>query len=78
MKLLKTPISQVSEEGKRSKKTLEERDRVEQQLQDLTKDKISLEKKLSQINVKLKKVSAELKEEREVTILINITFFCTG
>ncbi|PIK35652.1 putative BRCA1-associated protein-like [Apostichopus japonicus] len=58
-------LVRVSEEGKRSKKTLEERDRVEQQLQDLTKDKISLEKKLSQINVKLKKVSAELKEERE-------------
>lgn len=59
-------LVRVSEEETRSKKTLEERDRVEQQLQLLIKEKGLIEKRFASVNTKLKKITSELKEEREI------------
>ena len=56
----------MSEVEARSRKTVEERDKMEQCLQTALKEKSGLERKCSQLGGRLSKVAADLKEEKEV------------
>ncbi|XP_038059947.1 BRCA1-associated protein-like [Patiria miniata] len=59
-------LNRMSEVEARSRKTVEERDKMEQCLQTAVKEKAGLERKCSQLNSRLNKISAELKEEKEM------------
>ena len=56
----------MSEVEAGSRKTVEERDKMEQCLQTALKEKAVLERKCTQLNGRLNKISADLKEEKEV------------
>ncbi|XP_033627537.1 BRCA1-associated protein-like [Asterias rubens] len=59
-------LNRMSEVEARSRKTVEERDKMEQCLQTALKEKSGLERKCSQLGGRLSKVAADLKEEKEM------------
>ncbi|XP_022108834.1 BRCA1-associated protein-like isoform X2 [Acanthaster planci] len=59
-------LNRMSEVEARSRKTVEERDKMEQCLQTAVKEKTGLERKCSQLSSRLSKITAELKEEKEM------------
>lgn len=59
-------LKQLEEMKEKTKHAVDERKQLEEKLNRVTKEKQAQEKKLSQLSVKLNKLSAELKDEKEM------------